>query len=50
MAGQPYEIEKIHMEGLKPPYILLSNHMHFVDFHLWGAGPPEVFMGWRDVF
>ena len=19
MAGQPYEIEKIHMEGLKPP-------------------------------
>lgn len=22
------------MEGLKPPYILLSNHMYFVDFQL----------------
>ncbi|MBR4881785.1 MAG: hypothetical protein IKU19_07610, partial [Clostridia bacterium] len=29
-----YEIEKIGMEGIKPPYILLSNHMHFVDFKL----------------
>ena len=29
-----YEIEKIGVEGLKPPYILLSNHMHFVDFKL----------------
>lgn len=34
MAGQEYKIEKINMEGLKPPYILLSNHMYFVDFHL----------------
>ena len=34
MMGQEYKIEKIHMEGLKPPYILLSNHMYFVDFHL----------------
>lgn len=34
MAGQDYRIEKINMEGLKPPYILLSNHMYFVDFHL----------------
>ena len=34
MIGQEYKIEKIHMEGLKPPYILLSNHMYFVDFHL----------------
>ena len=25
--------EKIQMEGLKPPYILLSNHMYFVDFY-----------------
>ncbi len=32
--GNPYRIEKINMEGLKPPYILLSNHMHFVDFKL----------------
>ena len=22
------------MEGLKPPYIMLSNHMHFIDFEL----------------
>lgn len=34
MLGQDYRIEKINMEGLKPPYILLSNHMYFVDFHL----------------
>ena len=34
MMNQDYTIEKINMEGLKPPYILLSNHMYFVDFHL----------------
>ena len=34
MIGKEYKIEKINMEGLKPPYILLSNHMYFVDFHL----------------
>ena len=34
MLGQDYRIEKINMEGLKPPYLLLSNHMYFVDFHL----------------
>ena len=34
MVGQQYQIEKINMEGLKPPYILLCNHMYFVDFHL----------------
>ena len=22
------------MEDLKPPYLLLSNHMHFIDFEL----------------
>ena len=27
-----YTIEKINMEGLKPPYILLSNHMQIMDF------------------
>lgn len=26
-----YKIDKINMEGLKPPYILLSNHMQFMD-------------------
>lgn len=34
MPKVPYKIEKIGMEGLKPPYILLSNHMYFVDFQL----------------
>ena len=27
MIGQKFSIEKINMEGLKPPYMLLSNHM-----------------------
>ena len=34
MPNVPYKIEKFGMEGLKPPYILLSNHMYFVDFQL----------------
>ena len=34
MPRVPYKIEKINMESLKPPYILLSNHMYFVDFQL----------------
>ena len=34
LLGQDYKIEKVNMEGLKPPYILLSNHMYFVDFEL----------------
>jgi len=34
LHGIDYRIEKIGMEGLKPPYILLSNHMYFVDFNL----------------
>ena len=34
MLGIRYKIEKFNMEGLKPPYILLSNHMYFVDFNL----------------
>ncbi len=29
-----YEIERIGVEGLEPPYFLFSNHMHFVDFKL----------------
>ncbi len=32
--GIKYKIEKFNMEGLKPPYMLLSNHMYFVDFKL----------------
>ena len=29
-----HKIEKVGMEGLKPPYIVFSNHMYFVDFEL----------------
>jgi len=36
--GKKYKVEKINMEGLKPPYILLSNHMYFVDFELCAMG------------
>ena len=34
LIGKKYKIETIGMEGLKPPYMLLSNHMHFIDFEL----------------
>lgn len=34
LIGKKYKIEKINMEGLKPPYLLLSNHMSFMDFEL----------------
>ena len=34
LLGKDVKIEKINMEGLKPPYMLLSNHMHFIDFEI----------------
>ena len=34
LLGKKYKVEKINMEGLKPPYMVLANHMHFVDFEL----------------
>ena len=34
LFGMKYKVEKINMEGLKPPYMVLSNHMYFVDFEL----------------
>lgn len=34
LIGKKYNVEKVNMEGLKPPYMLLSNHMHFIDFEL----------------
>ena len=34
LMGKKYKVEKINMDGLKPPYLLLSNHMHFIDFEL----------------
>ena len=33
-----HRVEKINMEGLNPQYILLSNHMYFVDFELVALG------------
>ena len=34
LIGKKYKVEQINMEGLKPPYMILSNHMHFIDFEL----------------
>ena len=34
LMGKEYKVEKIGMEDLKAPYMLLSNHMHFIDFEL----------------
>lgn len=33
-----HKVERINMKGLKPPYIMLSNHMSFVDFELAALG------------
>ena len=38
LIGVDYKVEKINMEGLKPPYILLSNHHYFIDFKLAAFG------------
>ncbi len=38
LIGKKYKIEKINMEGLKPPYMMLSNHMYFIDFELAAMG------------
>lgn len=38
LIGKEHRVEKINMEGLKPPYILLSNHMSFVDFEMVSLG------------
>ena len=34
LTGIERKVEKINMEGLKPPYMILSNHMSFVDFEI----------------
>ena len=34
LIGKKYKIEKVNMEGLKGPYMVLSNHMYFIDFEL----------------
>ena len=34
LKGKEFKVEQIGTEGLKPPYMMLSNHMHFIDFEL----------------
>ena len=34
MFGREYTITKVNMENVKPPYLLLSNHMYFIDFKI----------------
>ncbi len=38
LIGKDYTVEKINMDGLKPPYIMLSNHHYFIDFELAAMG------------
>lgn len=38
LIGKKHKVEKINMEGLKPPYMILSNHQFFVDFELTALG------------
>ncbi len=38
LSGKKYKIEKVNMDGLKGPYMLLSNHMYFIDFELTAVG------------
>lgn len=38
LMGKKHKVEKINMKGLKPPYLLLSNHMSFIDFELTALG------------
>lgn len=38
LIGKKYKVEKINMEGLKPPYFMLSNHEYFIDFELAALG------------
>jgi len=38
LSNKKYKVEKIGMEGLKPPYMILSNHMSFIDFELVSRG------------
>ena len=34
LCTKKHKVEKINMEGLKPPYYMISNHMCFADFEL----------------
>ncbi len=34
LSNKKYKVERINMEGLKPPYMVLSTHQYFIDFEL----------------
>ncbi len=34
LMNKYYKVEKVGTENLKPPYLMLSNHMSFIDFEL----------------
>ncbi len=34
LMGKKHKVELINMDELKPPYMMLSNHMYFIDFEL----------------
>ena len=34
MFGREFKVTKVDMEDVKPPYLLLSNHMYFIDFKI----------------
>ena len=38
LMNKKKKVEKINMEGLRPPYMILSNHMSFIDFELLALG------------
>ena len=38
LSSTKYKIEKKNMENIKGPYLMLSNHMYFVDFMLTSIG------------
>ena len=38
LIGKKHKVDRINMEGLKPPYMMLSNHMSFIDFELVAVG------------
>ena len=38
LLGKDYKVEWVDSEPIKPPYMLLSNHMHFIDFEMAAMG------------
>lgn len=38
LVGKKFEVDRVNMDGIKPPYMLLSNHMSFIDFELVSVG------------